>query len=145
MNCVLLIVFIYIYVLPCHAGFNGMLWVSAQNATKDLSGVHHQEHTIRAHPLCCVGKAPLQVSGHCLCATASSLLFASWVLFTLCLCWLCWAGIAQWYWVLDLWLKGCGLRPWRPGILVSVLPPCYHRSSWKITVILPKVQVAGYN
>ena len=60
--------------MPCHTGFNGMLRVSAQNTTKDLSGVHHQEHAIGAHPLCCVGKAPLQVSGRCLCATASSAL-----------------------------------------------------------------------
>ena len=28
---------------------------------------------------------------------------------------------------------------------VSVPPPCYRSSTWKIAVILPKVQVAGYS
>ena len=59
---------------------------------------------------------------------------------------------------LDSWLKGCGfksLQEWRDSfllqgqlsvptlILVSVPPPCYRNSTYKILVILPKVQVTA--
>ena len=60
----------------------------------------------------------------------------------------------------DSWLKGRGFESLlelrenfvlqgRLSVLtlisVSVPPPCYHSSTWKIPVILPKVQVAGYS
>ena len=60
----------------------------------------------------------------------------------------------------DSWLKGRGfesllerrenfLLQGRLSVLtlisVSVPPPCYHSSTYKIPVILPKVQVAGYS
>ena len=60
----------------------------------------------------------------------------------------------------DSWLKGHGfeslqerqenflLQGWLSVltlISVSVLLPCYCSSKWKIPVILPKVQVAGYS
>ena len=60
----------------------------------------------------------------------------------------------------DSWLKGRGfesllerrenfLLRGRLSVLtlisVSVPPPCYHSSTYKIPVILPKVQVAGYS
>ena len=61
---------------------------------------------------------------------------------------------------LDSSLKGRGfesLQEWRENVLllgrlsvlilipVSVPPPCYRSSMYKIPVILPKVQVAGYS
>ena len=66
------------------------------------------------------------------------------------------AGVAQ---RLDLWLKGRrfesqqerrenfllqGQLPVLSLVSVSV-PSCYRSSTWKIPVILPKVQVAGYS
>ena len=62
--------------------------------------------------------------------------------------------------VLDSWSKGPGFESrqeqWEKFILqgqlsvqalisVFVPPLCYCSSTWKIPVILPKVQVAGYN
>ena len=60
----------------------------------------------------------------------------------------------------DSWLKGCGFKSLQERrenfllhgqlsvlilISVSVPPPCYRSSTWKIPVILPKVQAAGYS
>ena len=62
--------------------------------------------------------------------------------------------------VQDLWLKGCRFESlqeqWENFLLqgrlsvltlisVSVPPLCYHSSTYKILVMLPKMQVAGYS
>ena len=70
------------------------------------------------------------------------------------------AGIAQWLERRTRDCKVAGSNPCRSGrenfllqgevsvltlISVSVPPPCYHSSTQKIPVILPKVQVSGYS